>query len=351
MHVFVSSDLHGSLTLPMKLSRTVIVGKKADVVKRFLFVLSYFIRCSDVHEVKEFGSLRAFMESLTFDLPIAPPQKSTGPMDDSSSSVTSAGSVDTVRCAMQALHDQRELEAANREQGRKPVGGCVELVGMSDRSECEVPQQKPVAIPAMGSVSDDEARSVPCKEKSASPCASCDRDRSDGLSSPGAAKACVVSVTDFIRSTRVENVQHVRRSVDTTLATRSVSSEALTADTGPKALESAPVVRKSALSLQLEKEEAEKEAKACREAARKKFLEAGSNSMFEEYFSEDIETKTIDDVAEQDRVIDHPLTRSSESLTRSCESSGARSTPVQRQSSQTDLSSSSRHPSFSLKHK
>jgi hypothetical protein len=41
------SDLHGAVNSPMKLVRTVIIGKDKDIVEKLLFVLSYFIRCSN----------------------------------------------------------------------------------------------------------------------------------------------------------------------------------------------------------------------------------------------------------------------------------------------------------------
>lgn len=44
------SDLYGALGHSVKLSKTVIKGQKKDVVLRFLKVLSYFIRCSDICE-------------------------------------------------------------------------------------------------------------------------------------------------------------------------------------------------------------------------------------------------------------------------------------------------------------
>ncbi|XP_071952018.1 folliculin-interacting protein 1-like [Antedon mediterranea] len=46
-------DLYGSIGYPVNISKTVIVGKKAETVCRFLFILSYFIRCSEVYEKQE----------------------------------------------------------------------------------------------------------------------------------------------------------------------------------------------------------------------------------------------------------------------------------------------------------
>ena len=51
--VLLFSDLYGAIGFPLKLSRTVVVGKKQDIIRRLLYVLSYFIRCSEVFEAVE----------------------------------------------------------------------------------------------------------------------------------------------------------------------------------------------------------------------------------------------------------------------------------------------------------
>ncbi|XP_060707770.1 folliculin-interacting protein 2-like isoform X2 [Hemiscyllium ocellatum] len=43
-------DLYGAIGSPVRLARTVVVGKRKELVERLLFVLSYFIRCSDLQE-------------------------------------------------------------------------------------------------------------------------------------------------------------------------------------------------------------------------------------------------------------------------------------------------------------
>ncbi|XP_061102420.1 folliculin-interacting protein 2 isoform X2 [Conger conger] len=43
-------DLYGTLGSPVRLARTVVVGKRRDLVQRVLYVLTYFIRCSDLQE-------------------------------------------------------------------------------------------------------------------------------------------------------------------------------------------------------------------------------------------------------------------------------------------------------------
>ncbi|XP_038648237.1 folliculin-interacting protein 2-like isoform X2 [Scyliorhinus canicula] len=43
-------DLYGAIGSPVRLTRTVVVGKRKELVQRLLYVLSYFIRCSDLEE-------------------------------------------------------------------------------------------------------------------------------------------------------------------------------------------------------------------------------------------------------------------------------------------------------------
>ncbi|CAH1246397.1 FNIP2 [Branchiostoma lanceolatum] len=47
------SDLYGAIGYPIKLARTVVTGRKAELVNRLLYLLSYFIRCSEVNENSE----------------------------------------------------------------------------------------------------------------------------------------------------------------------------------------------------------------------------------------------------------------------------------------------------------
>ena len=59
------SDLCGAVSDPLTISRTVVVGKSASLVCRLLYLLSYFIRCS---EIEEQGLFKNFMESqFNFD--------------------------------------------------------------------------------------------------------------------------------------------------------------------------------------------------------------------------------------------------------------------------------------------
>ncbi|XP_077080878.1 folliculin-interacting protein 1 isoform X1 [Siphateles boraxobius] len=44
-------DLHGAIGSPVRLSRTVVVGRRQELVQRLLYVLTYFIRCSELLEM------------------------------------------------------------------------------------------------------------------------------------------------------------------------------------------------------------------------------------------------------------------------------------------------------------
>ncbi|XP_068134958.1 folliculin-interacting protein 2 isoform X2 [Hyperolius riggenbachi] len=43
-------DLYGALGSPVRMTRTVVVGKRKDLVQRILYILTYFIRCSELQE-------------------------------------------------------------------------------------------------------------------------------------------------------------------------------------------------------------------------------------------------------------------------------------------------------------
>lgn len=43
-------DLYGAIGSPVRLARTVVVGRRKELVQRILYILTYFIRCSDLQE-------------------------------------------------------------------------------------------------------------------------------------------------------------------------------------------------------------------------------------------------------------------------------------------------------------
>lgn len=48
--MFALGDLYGAIGSPVRLSRTVVVGRRQELVQRLLYVLTYFIRCSELLE-------------------------------------------------------------------------------------------------------------------------------------------------------------------------------------------------------------------------------------------------------------------------------------------------------------
>lgn len=60
-------DLYGSIGNPLRLSRTIVTGKKSDLVSKLLHILSYFIRCSEVHENTELGNVALALDGVSFE--------------------------------------------------------------------------------------------------------------------------------------------------------------------------------------------------------------------------------------------------------------------------------------------
>ncbi|BFZ17612.1 hypothetical protein BsWGS_20651 [Bradybaena similaris] len=61
-------DLYGAISFPRRISRTVVIGRKPEVVKQFLFILSYFIRCSEVRENTDIHWLTNIVNDMKFEL-------------------------------------------------------------------------------------------------------------------------------------------------------------------------------------------------------------------------------------------------------------------------------------------
>ncbi|XP_076151600.1 folliculin-interacting protein 2 isoform X1 [Alosa pseudoharengus] len=77
-------DLYGALGCPVRVCRTVVVGRRRELVQRVLYVLSYFIRCSDLQE----------SDSKTFDVvspnPPTPQDQTDNPVRPAPREVTKA---------------------------------------------------------------------------------------------------------------------------------------------------------------------------------------------------------------------------------------------------------------------
>lgn len=50
MFLIFLGDLYGAIGSPVRLSRTVVIGRRQELVQRILYVLTYFIRCSELLE-------------------------------------------------------------------------------------------------------------------------------------------------------------------------------------------------------------------------------------------------------------------------------------------------------------
>ncbi|KAH9498870.1 Folliculin-interacting protein 1 [Bulinus truncatus] len=65
-------DLFGAIGFPLKISRTVVVGKKADIVKDFLYILSYFIRSSEIYENNDSQPITKIVNDSYLDASLSP---------------------------------------------------------------------------------------------------------------------------------------------------------------------------------------------------------------------------------------------------------------------------------------
>lgn len=64
-YALVCRDLFGAVSDPLVLSRTIITGKSAPIVYRLLYILSYFIRCSEVEEglFKQVAEMQEYLDT------------------------------------------------------------------------------------------------------------------------------------------------------------------------------------------------------------------------------------------------------------------------------------------------
>nr|KAG5687380.1 hypothetical protein BaRGS_019884 [Batillaria attramentaria] len=204
-------DLYGAIGYPLKVARTVVVGRKADIVKKFLYVLSYFIRCSDVHEAPYVNCLPSILDDLSHSQP-------------------------------------DRTEADNRS------------------TECRVL--------AVGIVEDSRVESIPHLQRSMD-----SLNRYDSL--PPESDSAYASLNPDSLGVDSKLDSNTKRPL-------SVLAQQLAAD------------RESNTNLEQQKLKMSE--------VRKQFLSGGSSiSMYDEYYDGVTETKTIDMVSEEQRVVKHPL--------------------------------------------
>ncbi|XP_016421263.1 folliculin-interacting protein 2-like [Sinocyclocheilus rhinocerous] len=76
-------DLYGALGSPVRVCRTVVVGRRRELVQRVLYVLSYFIRCSDLQEhVQPQGQMDNPASPCTSQTTDPTPEKTCPPKPD-----------------------------------------------------------------------------------------------------------------------------------------------------------------------------------------------------------------------------------------------------------------------------
>ncbi|KAI8974284.1 folliculin-interacting protein middle domain-containing protein [Pilobolus umbonatus] len=60
------SDLYGFIGTPSRITRTIVVGLRPNIVRRILYILTYFIRCNEVYENTESRSKDILTESIFY---------------------------------------------------------------------------------------------------------------------------------------------------------------------------------------------------------------------------------------------------------------------------------------------
>lgn len=279
------------------------VGRKADVVNKFLYVLSYFIRCSDVREVPYSQSLSALLEEQNWEHSSIPSKEDSAStvnmlecnqtvsleaelhttqshseiLDPSSSSIhlssclcPSCSDFSSENCGSERTSDVGHDEITKTRVNKETMNGCVLASSQHDLAFSErmgLSELNPLLV-SLENGSDKIEKGV----------------------------VCILSTVQPKEQIKKENVQHVRRSAESERVLVSTGTSLPEPESKPDSSTKRPM---SLLAQQLEQKK--------RDEARSKFLAEGSNSMFEEYFEEGIEVKVIDDICEQHRLVSHPL--------------------------------------------
>lgn len=321
-----------------------VVGRKADLVNRFLYMLSYFIRCSDVHEAPFSNCLPAILDSRCWEQ--CTPARSVSTEDGS---VTP---VDAVSCPFHSPAQSSDPSDGNVcgscpsaihphcTQGKKVESLSPKRVVSVERQSverepgaCEGQRMKNAQGSASRCHSDSEC--VVCEHKCNQPCSlpsvldvTCAESEVKVLSDDSGiensnsydkdsyvkqeAGVCRMSVVRVVEDSKLERVKHVQRSAEVGPALPSEDSSLppyhAVGGGGKQDWNSKRPVSMLARQLAADSEALEKQKAKMREV-QKQFLNGGSNSMFEEYFEGDAETKTIDDISQHEIVVKHPLVR------------------------------------------
>lgn len=362
----LNRDLYGAIGLPLKLARTVVVGKKADLVKKLLYILTYFIRCSDVQENNNLSSLIKCIQELNFELdsdrqditPIREDCNSNCSIPFGNEDACSVCSNDHVFSAVK--NDRADVKpSANAENSKShpkesieaDLGTTITVTGKSifyvshdDNELISAPSNKNMMRSKVKSnLCDNRSSNCSMLESMDSVGPPTEDEGYDSILSSGTfeenhVKPCRLSDIEIKENIPIENVLHVNRAaVDfpykdmerlSSLPKFSKQLDSSNKGLSKNKTEVTSPKKKSLLSEAISNESnrnssPKKQQKLSKEQIRANFLKAGSNSLFNEYFDDDsIKTKTIDEVDEKDRVIKHPMacqySKSSNNLTDSC---------------------------------
>lgn len=321
------------------------MGKKADLVNKFLYILSYFIRCSEVHESGSNGLLTGSLEDLVLDENPSEADKVTlgaiTPIEeqdgygslkffggDWGSLVSSEGSV------VSNLGRQASKEADVKKQDI-----CHCQISQKNSSNPAVEKKGVEMEKILSEKADENQNSYGSREELAAACVSSVTNEIAGprLTHVALTKDCgnaektldingedqICKVFSVIVGERAkQDVRHVRSEVEAFSSPVIPTDldcgklEPVICDKGRELLsdtpsKSTPTKGRSVLSEQLAEETSSKHESVaeiqCRNRAKAQFLSEGSNSMFDEYFEDGSETKTIDDIRKEDIVTTNPL--------------------------------------------
>lgn len=270
-------DMYGAIGYPLKIARTVIVGKKADIVRKILYILSYFIRCSDVHENSELGSLKSFLEDISLETqdedktPVQEGFKFPAVADEKLENYYNSNSV--INVTDSGTHDVHSNGEFNRSVDRKSLK--LDLHG------------HPILLEGSDMKRTNEVES------------SLEMNQDEGYcsivqSEDGEKVKCRLSTDNVVENVRIETVKNVNRAITSGTSEEKVMNPANTTSVFSSKFSHKEVTVKTPSTADIKHQ----------------FLSERSPSMFNEYMDDDsIETKTIDEVPEDKRVVVHPAMR------------------------------------------
>lgn len=269
--------MYGAIGYPLKIARTIIVGKKADIVRKILYILSYFIRCSDVHENSELGSLKSFLEDISLETqdedktPVQEGFKFPAVADEKLENYYNSNSV--INVTDSGTHDVHSNGEFNRSVDRKSLK--LDLHG------------HPILLEGSDMKRTNEVES------------SLEMNQDEGYcsivqSEDGEKVKCRLSTDNVVENVRIETVKNVNRAITSGTSEEKVMNPANTTSVFSSKFSHKEVTVKTPSTADIKHQ----------------FLSERSPSMFNEYMDDDsIETKTIDEVPEDKRVVVHPAMR------------------------------------------